>query len=137
MSLSLCNRALTPLQRRSIQVCGACVALLAFVERIWFDQAKHNPTLWTIAMFSVLIALPAAAVLFTGFRYMARETDEFVRTLVAHSLLWSLGIILVVDPVLGISLHSDNGMRILPILNLDLFCVITPIALRIQLWRSR
>ena len=70
-------------------------------------------------------------------RYLARETDEFIRTLVVVSMLWSFGIIMVVDTVLGVLFRSSAGLHILPMLNIDLFCVVTPLALRIQLWSNR
>jgi hypothetical protein len=52
-------------------------------------------------------------------------------------MLWAFGIMMVIDIFLGVLLRQSNGLRILPILNIDIFCVVAPFALRIQLWRNR
>jgi hypothetical protein len=131
------NRQLSSLQRRSMQVFGACLALIAFIELSWIDLAKHNPPTAVIVLFAILPAMLVVAMIVAVGRYLARETDEFIRSLVVVSMLWSFGVMMVVDTVLGVLLRSSPGLRILPMLNIDLFCVVTPLALRIQLWRNQ
>ena len=138
MNISVCNRQLTPLQRRSMQIFGACLALVAFIEVTWIDfVAKNNPSLAMTLLFAILPGIVVAAMIVNVARYLARETDEFIRSQVIVSMLWSFGIIMVADTVLGVVLRSSPGLHILPMLNIDLFCVATPLALRIQLWRVR
>jgi len=138
MNLTLCNRQISPLQRRSIRVFGACLVLVAVTELIWVDGfAKNKPRIAITALFAALPAILVAAMIVNIGRYLARETDEFIRTLVVVSMLWSFGIIMVVDTVLGVLFRSSAGLHILPMLNIDLFCVVTPLALRIQLWSNR
>jgi hypothetical protein len=132
-----CAKQISTLQRRTIQVCGGCVALLAFIELIWLDLARHDPPILLVSLFALLPTLPLIAIVNAISRYLKRETDEFIRALVVASLLWSFGVIMVADTILGVILRNTPGMRILPMLNIDLFCSVTPIALRIQLWRSR
>jgi hypothetical protein len=81
--------------------------------------------------------LPVIGIVTTVARYLARETDEFIRMVVIRSLLWGLGITFVADTWLG-GLYAYPGVfRLIPILNIDLFAVSGMIALRIQLQRSR
>jgi hypothetical protein len=136
-SLLLFNKQLSPLQRRTIQVCGGCVALVAAIEVTWIDLARHNPPILLVSLFALLPTLPLVAIVVAISRYLKRETDEFIRALVVASLLWSFGVIMVADVILGVVLRNSPGLRIVPILNIDLFCTVVPLALRIQLWRSR
>ena len=135
--MQLCVKQLSSLQRRSIQICGANLTLIAVTELAWIDQSKLSPHLALTYLFAILPAIPLIAIIVTVSRYLSRETDEFIRTLVVQSMLWSFGVIMVVDTVLGVLLRSSPGLRLLPMLNIDLFCVVTPLALRVQLWRSR
>ena len=131
------GKQLSSLQRRSIKICGANLVLIAFIELTWIDLAKDSPHLALVYLFAILPAIPVIAIIVTVSRYLVRETDEFIRTLVVQAMLWSFGVIMVVDTALGILLRSSPGLRLLPMLNIDLFCVVTPLALRVQLWRSR
>lgn len=130
-------KQISPLQRRSMQLFGACLALVAFIELTWIDLAKHNPPFAVVTLFAILPAVPVVAMIFAVGRYLARETDEFIRALVVVSMLWSFGAIMVVDTVLGVVLRASPELRILPMLNIDLFCIVTPLALRLQLWGNR
>jgi hypothetical protein len=137
MNIRLCNKGISPVQRRSIQIFGACLVLIALVETYWIDHAKPNSSLAFVSVFAAIPAILVVISIVAVGRYLAREQDEFIRSLVVRSLLWSFGVIMVVDTFLGVALRSSPGLRILPMLNIDLFCVVTPIGLRIQLWRSR
>ena len=137
MSLVLCSRQMSPLQRRSIRIFAGCLLLMVFIELIWLEFARHNPSIVVISVFAILPAIVIAAMIAAVGRYLALENDEFVRALVVSSILWSFGVIMVADTMLGVVLRNSPGMRIMPMLNIDLFCTVTPLALRIQLWRNR
>lgn len=137
MKLHLSQPELSPLQRRTILIFAACLALIAFVDLTWLDLAKHNPSIAVITALATAPGILVVAMIVAIGRYLARENDEFIRALVVVAMLWSFGAVMVVDTVLGVVLRNSHGMRIMPMLNIDLFCVVTPLALRIQLWRSR
>jgi hypothetical protein len=136
MLLFGCNR-LSPLQRQTVVYCATCVVLVAVTEVCWVDffHADPNPPLG--ALFAILSAAQVAGMVYAIGRYLGRETDEFIRAIVVQSMLWAFGIMMVIDIFLGVLLRQSNGLRILPILNIDIFCVVAPFALRIQLWRNR
>jgi hypothetical protein len=138
MNLTLCNRQLSPLQRRSMQLFGANLGLTAalslFAHDYFKDAHPSAPWLYVAAM---VPTLPVIGIVTTVARYLACETDEFIRMVVVQSLLWGLGITFVADTWLG-GLYAYPGVfRMIPMLNIDLFCVASMVALRIQLWRNR
>ncbi len=132
-----CKPRLTPLQRRTTVICACCVLLVALTEVYWIDFVHADPRAPLAALFAVLCALPVVGIVFAIGRYLGRETDEFIRALVVQSILWAFGIMMVIDIFLGVLLRQSNGLRILPLLNIDIFCVAAPMALRIHLWRNR
>jgi hypothetical protein len=67
-------------------------------------------------------------------RYFAQEKDEFVRVLLIRALLWGFAVPLVIDTVWGF-LWPLNP--VIPMLNVDLFCITALVALRIQGSRYR
>ena len=131
-----CNRSLSPLQRRSMQLFGCnlifAVALTTVARMVNEDRHLAPPLAWLLA---IAPAIPVAGTVAVVGRYLKRETDEFVRSLVVQSLLWGLGVTMVTDTVLGGLLQNHGSL--LPILNIDLFCVTAMLALRIQLWRNQ
>jgi hypothetical protein len=136
--MSSCNRNLSPLQRRSIRLFGANLALTAFLTlgaREFYKQT-HPPIVF-VYFLAALLTIPVIGVIVVVGRYLARETDEFVRMMVVQSLLWGLGVTFAVDTFLGGLFAFPDIYRLIPILNLDLFCVTCGFALRIQLWRNR
>jgi hypothetical protein len=136
--LFACNRQLSPLQRRSMQLFGANLALAAVLSLLLRDHFKdaHSPAFLPY-LIAILPAIPVAGIVFVAGRYLARETDEFIRALVVQSLLWGLGLTFVADTYLGGLLAHPGVFRLIPILNIDLFCVSAMVALRVQLWRNR
>jgi hypothetical protein len=138
MNISLCNRQLSPLQRRSIRLFGANLALAATLSLATRDLFKDAhaaaPLLYLMAL---LPTIPVIGIITVVGRYLTREVDDFIRTLVVQSLLWGLGITFAVDTYLGGLFAHPEIFRLIPILNIDLFCVSVGIALRIQLWRNR
>jgi hypothetical protein len=138
MNISLCNRQLSPLQRRSMQLFGANLVFTAVLSLTTRDLFKDGhvsaPLLYLMAL---LPTIPVVGIVATVARYLARETDEFIRALVVQSLLWGLGITFAVDTYLGGLFAHPQIFRLIPILNIDLFCVSVGVAVRIQLWRNR
>jgi len=138
MNIQLCNKQLSPLQRRTMALFGANLGLTAvfsLATRDLFQQ--ENPSTLLVYLAAILPTIPVAGVVVVVSRYLTRETDDFIRMLVVQSLLWGLGITFVVDTYLGGLFANPQIFRLIPILNIDLFCVSVGVAVRIQLWRNR
>jgi hypothetical protein len=105
------------------------------VARDVFEQ--HHPSTTVIYLLAALTTLPVVGIVTIVGRYLARETDEFVRVMVVQSILWGLGITFVVDTFLGSLWPYPELFKLIPILNIDLFCVSVGFAIRIQMWRNR
>jgi hypothetical protein len=131
-----CNRNLSPLQRRSLASFGGVVAAAAGSTMLVHDAMEHaRLTRAGIYGLAVLAAVPVGALIFIVGRYLARETDEFVRMLVVKSLLWGFGVTMVTDTIYSYLAEYAgygrvNGM--LQMLNIDVFCVSAAIALRLM-----
>jgi hypothetical protein len=86
-------------------------------------------------------ASPVVLTLVVIARYLAGETDEYLRSLVVRSILWGFGLVMITDTVLGYLIAYQAipfvYLRSLGVLDLELFIVTAAIALRIQLWRNR
>jgi hypothetical protein len=137
MTIGLCNRQLSPLQRRSIGLFGANLALAAVLSLATRDLFKAHAAAPLLYLMALLPTIPVIGIITVVGRYLARETDEFIRALVVQSVLWGLGITFAVDTYLGGLFAHPEIFRLIPILNIDLFCVSVGVALRIQLWRNR
>src|SRR5580704_12470384 len=135
--LFLCRDRFSPLQRQTTVICATCLIFVAITELSWIDFVHADPKAPLAALFAVLCALPVVGIVFAIGRYLGRETDEFIRAVVVQSILWAFGMMMVIDIFLGVLLRQSNGLRILPMLNIDIFCVAAPMALRVHLWRNR
>jgi hypothetical protein len=136
--MSLCKRNLTPSQRRSMQrvggMLGACVAL-SLLPGLFQDPRHFSPaTQWTVA---ILATFPIIGTMIVIARYLAGETDEYLRSLVVRSILWGLGLVMVADTFLGYIVEYHPSHLPFGIFNMDIFVVTGIIALRIQLWRNQ
>jgi hypothetical protein len=100
-----------------------------------YDQARASILLTYVL--ATLAAIPVIVVIAVVGRYMARETDEFVRMMVVQALLWGLGVTFVADTFLGCLFAYPSIYTLIPPLNLDLFVVSAGVALRVQMWRNR
>jgi ABC-type proline/glycine betaine transport system permease subunit len=132
-----CNRNLNAVQLRSMrQVSGmlaACVAITCGMRAV-SDWDHLSPLIHTIA--SVLTVIPILGTLVIVARYLARETDEYLRSLVVRSILWAFGIVMVTDTIIG-SIAQYYPLRLpLGMLNMDIFVVTGMLALRLQLRSS-
>jgi len=136
--MPLCNRHLSPLQRRSIQLFGANLTLTAVLTMGAHEFYKQaHPAVVFVYLLAGVLTIPVIGVIVVAGRYLKRETDEFIRMMVVQSLLWGLGVTFAMDTFLGGLFAFPEIYRLIPILNLDLFCVTCGFALRIQLWRNR
>jgi hypothetical protein len=136
--MPLCNKNLSPLQRRTMQLFGAGLGLtaaLSMVTHDWFKQEHHS--VFLAYVLAVLPTIPVIGIIVVVGRYLTRETDEFIRMIVVQAILWGLGVTMAVDTFLGGLLIYPTLTRLIPFLNIDLFCVVTGIAVRVQLWRNR
>jgi hypothetical protein len=136
--MSVCSRSLSPLQRRSIQLFGANLALTATLTLAASEFYKQtHPAIVLVYLLAALLTIPVIGVIVVVGRYLRRESDEFIRMMVVQSLLWGLGVTFAMDTFLGGLFAFPEIYRLIPILNLDLFCVTCGFALRIQLWRNQ
>ncbi len=136
--MTFCNRHLSPLQRRSLALFGSNLALTAVLVLGAHEKFENSPTgLVTTYLLAILPTIPVIGAIAVVGRYIAKETDEFVRMMVVQALLWGLGITFVADTFLGCLFAYPSMSRLIPPLNLDLFVVSAGIALRIQMWRNR
>lgn len=136
--MALCNRNLSPLQRRSLQLFGANLVLTAVFFEVAHEGFKQaHPSVALTYLLAALAAIPVIGVIALVARYIARETDEFVRMMVVQALLWGLGVTFVADTFLGCLFAYPSMSRLIPPLNLDLFVVSAGVALRIQMWRNQ
>jgi hypothetical protein len=136
--MPLCNKHLSPLQRRSLQLFGVNLAGTAILVKIAHDRYEQaHPSIALTYFLAAVAAIPVIAVITIVGRYLARETDEFVRMMVVQALLWGLGVTFVADTFLGCLFAYPSIYGLIPPLNLDLFVVSAGVALRVQMWRNR
>jgi hypothetical protein len=136
--MRVCNKNLTAVQRRSMQLiaammalCGGLGGILPRIERSHFSTA-------TYCLIAALAVTPIIGTMIVIARYLDGEKDEYLRHIVTQSILWGFGLVMVIDTFLGyvIEYHSPH-IPVLTALNLEIFLITAAIALRIQLWRNR
>jgi hypothetical protein len=131
-----CRKSLSPLQRRSLTGFCGMVGGAGGITIIVHDAMEHaRPSRAGIYGLAGLAAVPVGALIFIAGRYLARETDEFVRMLVVKAMLWGFGVTMVADTVYSYlaeyaGFGRVNGM--LQMLNIDVFCVAAAVALRLM-----
>ena len=136
--MRLCNRNLTGLQRRSLALVGSMMAICAGTGGIFSRIERSHfsaPTYYVIALFAVTPIIGAMVVIA---RYLAAEKDEYLRHIVVQSILWGLGLVMVIDTFLGYVIeHASPHIPALTAFNMEIFLITAAIALRIQLWRNQ
>jgi uncharacterized membrane protein len=132
----LCKKNLSPLQRRSLAGFGGVLAVTAGITMAVHDAMERvHPSRAGIVGLGVLAAIPVGVLIFIVGRYLARETDEFVRMLVMKSILWGFAVTMMTDTVysyLAEYAGSSRANGLLQMLNIDVFCVAAAIALRLM-----
>lgn len=137
--MSACHNQLNPLQRRFLRLFG--ITLLATVLLFMADHFILGPGqargAWGSAV-SLLTAVPFLGMMLLIPRYLRQEKDEFVRMLVMRALLWGFAVPMVIDTVWGFlwafwpAEAASFMLRVMPMLNVDIFCITALVALRMQ-----
>lgn len=145
--MAACTRALTPLQRRSIQkMCGVGVLamltnfsnphlpnpLLDAVPALTaLTPDPHHPSALLAGVVAVLCLLPVALAVWVAGQYLRSEPDEFIRSLVIRALLWGFAVTMAADAILGALMNFHPRPLPLGQLNADVFLLSTAIAFRL------
>lgn len=128
-----CKNKLSTLQR-TFGVIVSLGLILTAVLTIWVREYVRNtaipgPGSYLLAL---LPAIPFLAILFVTIRYLSREQDEFIRTLVLHSLLWGLAITVAASAIWGFLSDSRLVTPLPEMFYIDVFFVASIFALAIQ-----
>jgi CDP-diglyceride synthetase len=100
----------------------ALMVVLALVSQLVFWEYIHNhPTGVLAYMLAVLPALSFIGIMVTYGLYIAELKDEFVRTVVKTSLLWSIVATLSVTTLWGFLELLANAPHLQPLLVLPIF----------------
>lgn len=136
--MSFCKKQLNGFQRRSLRLFGITLlatALLFVVNEHVFGMGHGSA--WADAI-SAFTALPFLAMVLLIPRYLRQEKDEFVRMLMVRAVLWGFAVPMVIDTVWGFLWRfwpvdvSMAMLRVMPMVNVDLFCIAALIAVRVQ-----
>jgi hypothetical protein len=137
--MGVCNSHLNPPQRRFLRLFG--ITLLATVVLFMADHLiigpSHAVSTWASAV-SLLTAIPFLGMMLLIPRYLRQEKDEFVRMLVVRALLWGFAVPMVIDTVWGFlwafwpAEAASFMLRVMPMLNVDFFCITALVTLRMQ-----
>jgi ABC-type microcin C transport system permease subunit YejE len=143
--LYLCRKQLNPLQRRFAMLFSITLLATAVLYSVQVSFAEgyfgfnHGQSARPLGyLLDILPAIPFLAMMFIIPRYLAQEKDEFVRMLVMRALLLGFAVPMVIDTVCGflwIILAASAGpgiLKVMPMLNVDLFCATALIALRLE-----
>jgi hypothetical protein len=135
--MSMCKKNLSPLQQSSLRMFSIWLLLMVFLTVASWHHFFPDLSGWLHYFFAVLPALPIAGMMAVVGRYVVRETDEYVKTVVTSSVLWAAGCTLVAGIMLGsLAEFMPRIGHILPVLSADLFCIVFGATLRTQLWRN-
>jgi hypothetical protein len=135
--LTFKKKNLSPLQRHSIALFAVCMFSVVALTLLRLDTSSLSVSMSTKYLLAVSPALPVAAMMAVVGRYVARETDEFIKTMVTQAVLWAVGFTLIADIIMGALAQFMPQMgRLLPLVSIDLFCLVFIIALRAKLWRN-
>jgi hypothetical protein len=145
--LSLCNRNLTPLQRRSVQLMGVAIVLTVltnfstpnltnplldlFPGLSRFTAHNGHPAVLVVWLIAAVSVLPVLFAVWVAGRYLKAEPDEFIRVLVVRALLWGFAVTMAGNAIAGVYINFYSGPFPLSVLNADLFFVSTGIAFRL------
>jgi hypothetical protein len=135
--LTFKKKNLSPLQRRSIALFAVCMCSVVALTLLRWDTSSLPVSTSVKYLLAVSPALPVAAMMAVVGRYVARETDEFIKTMVTQAVLWAVGFTLIADIIMGALAQFMPQMgRLLPLVSIDLFCLVFIVALRTKLWRN-
>jgi hypothetical protein len=128
------NKNLSRFQRRSLQLFSSSIIFTAFLTmmtRTWFkDYGPTGPIAWMLAL---IPSIPFIATVINAMRYLARETDEFIRTQVLLALLQGSLITLVCTVIYSLLQNFIKIPDAPAMAYIDIFLVASMIALRVHL----
>jgi hypothetical protein len=128
------NKHLNPLQRRSGVLFGVLLILTMIAFAAAHLAAEHAPlSKAMLRLIELLPAVPVAAMVVVTGRYLARESDEFIRMVVTQALLWGFGVAMIGDIVFGVVFAGFSAVGITQIYNIDVFVITAIAALAVQL----
>ena len=130
-----CRKNWSPLQRRTSRafsvVMGSLVAASS-TTAIFHSHSSGTPSTLATWVVALLPMLPLVAAVFIARRYLAQETDEFIKALVVRSLLSGLAITLLCDVFAGSVIVAIHSVRIpWALMSTDLFFVSTVLSFRV------
>ena len=132
------NKNLSRFQRRSLQLFSSSILVTVGVyamAHVFFEHyPRTGPIAWLVA---ITPAIPFLGTILIAIRYLKREQDEFIRSVVLKSLLTgSIGT--VASAVISGCLDDFCRFRSVPVISyVDIFLIGSMIAVRVNLWSSR
>ena len=129
---------LKPLQRTSGMLLGCTLLFTMALFALAYDAPEHfnvpHPILLVLRLMPVF---PVAAMVYIIGRYLARETDEFIRAIVTRSILWGIGVTMVANIVLNVLFSGGSAYGPSQIFDIDIFYATAFLALLAQLRRNQ
>lgn len=144
--MALCQRNMTPLQRRSLQMIGGAFLLTLLTNlstpnlpNPLFDLFPALPSFLThhehssaiVALIAVLSVLPILLTVWIAGQYLTKEPDEFIRSLVTRALLWGFAVTMAGTAMMSVWMNVYSKPFPLMVLNADLFFISSVLAFRI------
>jgi hypothetical protein len=145
--MHLCNKNLTPLQRRSMQKMSAAMVLTILTNfstpgmpNPFIDvfpnltrllaHPEHSPVL--AGLFAVLSVLPVLGAVWVTAKYLKAEPDEFIRALVVRALLWGFAVAMTGNAIASVYMNLYSRAFPLTVLNADLFFIAGMVSFRLM-----
>lgn len=139
--MGLGSKHLSSLQRSTVAGIAATMAISSSLSLEFHAIPSNHFASITYLVIATLGAVPIIVTMFLIGRYLLRETDEYIRSVVIQSLLWGFGLVVVADTILGYMIAFESvlpiHLRTLGIFNMEIFVIATAVALRIRLWSDR
>jgi hypothetical protein len=141
--VALCNKNLTPLQRRSMQRMSVALILTVLTNfsspgtaSPFFDlfptlsHLREHPSVVLLVAMAAISVAPVLFAVWVASSYLKAEPDEFIRALVVRALLWGIAVTMAGDAIVGVLTAYGHSVPI-GLLNADLLFVSTAIAFRL------
>jgi hypothetical protein len=141
-NLSALIKNMSALKRQTlISICVSALMLTLINQADRYTLARGYSTKPLVILFGFLSAIPILGILFVLGRYLARETDEYVRMMVVKSLLWAAAVIVIATTLQSALAEWSTEWVLSPnetaCMTFDLFFTVASIVFVIQLWRNR
>jgi hypothetical protein len=132
---------LSPLQRKTVALIGSSLAICGSLSLSLHEIPLHHFAAATYGVIALIGAAPIIMTVVVIGRYLAKETDEYLRSVAIQAILWGFGVTMILDTLLGYLVAFASmepiHLRSLGIFNLEIFIVTAAISLRILLWKNR